>query len=34
MMPDRIGIIGSTHGVNDSSRPAPKKKTMSVHRSP
>ena len=24
MMPERIGIIGSTHGVSDSSNPAPK----------
>src|ERR1019366_227671 len=26
MMPDRIGIIGNTHGVNASNNPAPKKK--------
>src|ERR1700710_1796145 len=25
MIPDRIGIIGNTHGVNDSSKPNPKK---------
>ncbi len=25
MMPDRIGIIGNTQGVNASSNPAPKK---------
>src|SRR3989304_5296400 len=25
MMPERIGIIGSTHGVKASSRPKPKK---------
>jgi hypothetical protein len=25
MMPDRIGIMGSTQGVNASSRPNPKK---------
>src|SRR5689334_2161057 len=25
MMPDRIGIIGNTHGVNASKRPNPKK---------
>src|ERR1044071_6781629 len=26
MMPDRIGIIGSTHGVSDSTRPPRKKR--------
>ena len=25
MMPDKIGIIGNTQGVKDSSRPKPKK---------
>ena len=34
MMPDRIGIIGSTQGVKASSRPNPKKLAMMAKRLP
>jgi hypothetical protein len=34
MMPDRIGIIGSTQGVKASRRPKPKKLAMSTARCP
>ena len=34
MIPDRIGIIGSTHGVKVSSNPAAKKKPHTAHRLP
>ena len=34
MMPDRIGIIGSTQGVKASSRPKPKKLAMTTNRLP
>src|SRR5260221_1570507 len=34
MIPDRIGIIGSTQGVNVSSRPAPKNTAMTAHKRP
>ena len=32
MMPDRIGIIGNTHGVNASSNPKPKKLSSASQR--
>ena len=32
MMPDRIGTIGNTHGVNASNRPAPKNVPMTTMR--
>src|SRR5262249_46511476 len=32
MMPDRIGIIGNTHGVNASRRPKPKKLSSASQR--
>ena len=34
MMPERIGIIGSTQGVNASSSPKPKKLAMIASRLP
>src|SRR3989338_9004883 len=34
MMPDRIGIIGNTQGVNASNSPAPKKKEMISQKLP
>jgi hypothetical protein len=34
MMPDRIGIIGNTQGVNDSSMPMPKKVASTANRLP
>src|SRR5450759_1169038 len=34
MMPDRIGIIGNTHGVNASNNPAPKKKETISQKPP
>ena len=34
MMPDRIGIIGSTHGVNASSSPKPKNAASSAQLAP
>jgi hypothetical protein len=34
MMPDRMGIIGSTQGVNASSRPNPKKVARTAKRLP
>ncbi len=34
MMPDRIGIIGSTQGVKASRRPKPKKLAMTTNRLP
>ena len=32
MMPERIGIIGKTHGVSESSRPKPKKLTTTTQK--
>jgi len=34
IMPDKMGIIGSTHGVNDSSSPKPKKLAINNHTLP
>src|SRR3989338_6264381 len=34
MIPDRIGIIGNTQGVSESSRPKPKKLTSTNARLP
>ena len=34
MMPDRIGIIGSMHGVNASRRPKPKKLASTSQKLP
>src|SRR5882757_5444634 len=34
MIPDRIGIMGSTQGVSDSSRPIPKKVARTAARLP
>src|SRR5882672_12951808 len=34
MMPERIGIIGNTHGVNDRSTPMPKKVASTASRLP
>ncbi len=34
MMPERIGTIGSTQGVNASRRPAPKKNPITSSRLP
>jgi len=34
MMPERIGTIGSTQGVNASSRPAPKNVASTASRLP
>ena len=34
MMPDRIGIIGNTHGVSASSRPNPKKVATTAQKLP
>ena len=33
-MPERIGIIGNTQGVNDNSRPKPRKASAVVHKLP
>ena len=32
IMPDRIGIIGKTHGVNESNNPKPKKEIILNNR--
>ncbi len=34
MIDDRIGTIGSTHGVSDSSAPSPKNSSITDHRLP
>src|SRR3569623_549226 len=34
MMPERIGIIGNTHGVSASSRPKPKKVATTAQKLP
>ncbi len=34
MMPDRIGIMGNTHGVKASSSPKPKNAATDAHRPP
>src|SRR6187455_482124 len=33
-IPDRIGIIGNTHGVSASSRPKPKKLAINIQNPP
>src|SRR3972149_1085848 len=34
MMPDKIGIIGNTHGVKPSNKPAPKKNETTSQKLP
>ncbi len=34
MMPDRMGTIGNTQGVSDSSRPKPKKLAIAIQKPP